>query len=158
MISFLREAILAKNTIKISLQKVGADKLYEFFGAKGRSGSPTVGGWSLIPPLLGILLMNGFMKKPYGIGLPLLLTWEDKDIPEVVAQIGGPAPARSRHKLAAARCRCYVLRRLPLPAPAKYRQNHDGVANWICGGRKFTPHQGFGSFAVDHFGNLLLSG
>lgn len=84
--------------------------------------------------------MNGFMKKPYGIRLPLLLTWEDKDIPEVVAQIGGPAPARrSRHKLAAERCRCYVLRRLPLPAPAKYRQNHDGVANCICGGCKFTP-------------------
>ena len=49
-------------------------------------GSPTVGGWSLIPPLLGILFNEWVHeKKTYGLGLPLLLTWEDKDIPEVVA-------------------------------------------------------------------------
>ena len=51
-----------------------------------------LGGWSLIPPLLGILLMNGLMKKTLRNWVTSDLTWEDKDIPNLVAQIGGPAP------------------------------------------------------------------
>lgn len=65
------------------------------------------------------------MKKNLRNWVASALTWEDKDIPNLVAQIGGPAPERA-NAISLQQPDVGVAERLQTSTSSgTYRQNHD---------------------------------